>query len=68
MLGVSSADPQVVPMQAGCELARFPPSEEYENVGFAFDIAMGESDITRGMPTEFASEILHIIQNFGACL
>lgn len=38
-------------LEAGDELGRFPATEEYENMGFGFEIALDEPEVIRGMPT-----------------
>jgi hypothetical protein len=70
--GASNISP-VVPMKAGYELGRFPALEDYENLGFAFDVAIDEVGIVTAMPTSlllgsFASEILRVIEDFALCL
>jgi hypothetical protein len=59
--------PAVRAMEAADELARFPASEEYENMGFVFDVAINEPDILEGMPTFLflrgtSSNVFRIIQ------
>jgi hypothetical protein len=62
-----------IPMQAGYELGRFPPTQQYENVGFAFDVAINEPEIVEGLPIflflrTVASEVLTIVNNFAMFL
>jgi hypothetical protein len=54
-------------MRAGHELGIFPVNEVDENIGFAFDLAIDESNILEGVPTYFflrglSDEVLKIIQ------
>jgi hypothetical protein len=73
IFGAASNTSPVVPMQAGYELGRFPALEDYENLGFAFEIAIDEVGIVTAMPTflllrTFADEILRVIEDFAMCL
>jgi len=70
---MTGTNPQIVKLEAGHEFARFPALEEYENVGFAFDISINDTDITEGMPVflmlrHFTSEVGNVIDRFAPYL
>lgn len=70
---LADSAPVIETVKAGHELARFPASEEYEKVGFAFDIAIDEAEVVKGMPTflllrKFSSEVLNVINDFARFL
>jgi hypothetical protein len=55
-------------VKAGDEIGRFPATEEYKNMGFAFDIAIDELEVITGMPTSlllgsFSSQVLNVIND-----
>jgi len=55
-------------VETGDEIGRFPATEEYENMGFGFDVALDEPEVTTGMPTYlllglFSSQVLGVIND-----
>lgn len=55
-------------LEAGDEIGRFPATKDYENMGFAFDIAISETKVIAGMPTflmleNFSSGVWRVIND-----
>jgi hypothetical protein len=69
----AASAPPIRAVEAGQILARFPATEEHENVGFAFDIALDEPSIAEGVPTflllrNFSAEVQKVISDFARFL
>jgi hypothetical protein len=72
MMFAASA-PAIKATEAGQILGRFPATEEYEKVGFAFDIAVNEPSVAEGTPTflllrGFCTEVFKVISDLAQFL
>jgi hypothetical protein len=69
----ADASPKYIPMEAGRELGRVHASELYNNVPFAFEIAINEPEILVGLPIflflrTVSNEVSMIIRSFASFL
>lgn len=69
----AASSPNIVPVEAGYELATFPIAEVRQPIGFAFDIAINEPLIGEMQPTFlllrfFSSEVSRAISNLAVFL
>lgn len=70
---LAASAPRIPAVKVGDELARYPATEEYSNVGFAFDVAIDETGIVEGMPTflflrNVSDEVSKVIRDFASFL